>query len=213
MENEKNMKEKILIIAFLCAQFVGFSQWRKVEKLERDRTPSLKLGFSAKHNFINPGMKIGAEFMMSKKTVTIKDRVKTKEKSLVTNLSFFNDPDLYNNAILSVEWIKRTHYGNSSFFFSRGAAFGVGRIINRQQPATYVKNTDGTETTKAVKNDFIMLDFNAGLGYDFMPKMNKPIKIYANAVLQPLYYNAWPYGAYLKPEIGIITSLSAFKKK
>jgi hypothetical protein len=206
------MKVKILIIAFLCAQFIGFSQKRKVERLDRDKTPSLKLGYSSRINFNNPGVNIGAEFMMRRKTVT-KRYTRTKEKFLVANLSFFDEPDLYNNASLTAEWLKRTRYGSGGFFTEMSAGFGVGRIINYVITPTYVKNPDGTESIKKSKKDFIMLSFNAGLGYDFMPKMQKPIKAFARLSFNPIYYNAWPYGGYLKSEIGVIASLSAFKKK
>jgi hypothetical protein len=206
------MKVKILIIAFLCAQFIGFSQKRKVERLERDKTPSLRLGYASRINFKSPGVNIGAEFMMRRKMVT-KRNTKTKEKSLVVNLSFFDEPNLYNNAALTVEWLKRTRYGSGGFFTEMSAGFGVGRIINYVITPTYVRNPDGTESIKKPKNDFILLSFNAGLGYDFMPKMQKPIKTFARLSYNPIYYNAWPYGVYLKPEIGVIASLSAFKRK
>jgi hypothetical protein len=206
------MKVKILIIAFLCAQFIGFSQKRKVERLERDKTPSLRLGYASRINFKNPGVNIGAEFMMRRKTVT-KRNVRTKEKFLVAKLSFFDEPNLYNNASLTAEWLKRTRYGSGGFFTEASVGFGVGRIIKYVITPTYIRNPDGTESIKKPKNDFILLSFNAGLGYDFMPKMQKPIKTFARLSYNPIYYNAWPYSLYLKPEIGVIASLSAFKKK
>jgi hypothetical protein len=207
-----NMKEKILIIAFLCAQFVGFSQWRKVERLERDRTPSLKLSYNSKLNFSQPGLKVGAEFMMRRKTVTIKNFTKTKEKSLVANLFLLRDPDLSNVAAMNVEWQKRTRYGNSGFFTETAIGAGVGSLVNRSEPTTYVKNTDGTETVKSPKNFVFMVNLNVGLGYDFMQKMEKPIKAYARIGYNPIYLD-WLYNDYLKSEIGVVTSLSAFKRK
>jgi hypothetical protein len=207
------MKEKILIIAFLCAQFVGFSQWRKVERLERDRTPSLKLSYTSKLNFNQPGLKVGAEFMIRRKTVTIKNFTRTKEKSLVANLFISRDPNIYNVAALIAEWQKRTRYGNSGFFTEAAAGFGAGRIINRSLPVTYVKNSDGSETIKSTYNNFITVNLNVGLGYDFMPKMEKSIKVYTRFGYNPMYYNGWLYNDYLKSEIGVVTSLSVFKRK
>ena len=206
------MKRYLLLILFTCSYFVSFSQWRKVEKMDRGKTPSLKLGYTSRLNFNNPGVNIGAELMLVRKSVAIKNFTRIKEKSLVANLTFFQDPDLYNASALQLEWLKRTYYGTGGFFTEAAAGFGIGRIINPATSITYVKNTDGTETVKKPKKDFIILAFSAGLGYDFMPKMQKPIKAYAKINFNPIYYNAWPYGGYLKSEIGVVTSLSVFKK-
>ncbi len=207
------MKKYLLLFLFTCTCFIGFSQRRKVEKLERDKTPSLKLGYTSRINFNNPGVNLGVEFMIARKTVTTKHFSKTKEKSLVANVSFFQEPDLYNAAALHLEWLKRTRYGDGGFFTEAGAGFGIGQVINFSTPKTYVKNADGTETAKRPKTDFIMLAFNAGVGYDFMPKMQKPLKAYAKICFNPIYYNGWPYNGYLKSEIGVVTSLSMLKKR
>jgi hypothetical protein len=207
------MKVKILIIAFLCAHFVGFSQWRKAEKLEKDKAPNLKLSYLSRINFNNPGVNLGAEFMVQRKAVTIKNFTRTKEKFITANLSIFDEPNLNSNIAFHLEWLKRTSYGNSGFFTEAAIGFGVGKGINYVAPPTYVKNADGSESIKKPQTNFIILPITLGLGYDFKPKTNMPIKVFARGGIYPIYYHVFVFNNFLKSEIGVITSLSIFKRK
>ena len=213
LETDKKMKEIILITAFLCAQFMGFAQWRKAEKLEKDKMPNLKLAYLSRSNFNNPGVTLGVEYMVQRKTVTIKNFVRTKEKYLTLNFSFFDEPNLNNNIALHVEWLKRTRYGNSGFFTEGSLGFGVGKGINNIAPPTYVKNADGSETVKKTQTNFIMAPITLGLGYDFKPKNDLPIKVFFRSGIYPIYYHVFLFNQYFKSEIGLVTNLSLLKKK
>lgn len=205
------MQKIAFLLALLCLPLLCFSQRRKVEKLEKERLPGLKLAYSSRINFNNPGVSLGAEFMMQRKTVTTKRLTKTKEKFLTTNFSFFTEPDLYDNVSVHLEWLKRTRYGNSGFFTECAAGFGVGKGVNYISPPTYVRNPDGSETIKAPRNRFVMAVFNAGLGYDLLPKTGKPILFFAKTGLYPIYRNVFPNNTFLKMEVGVLVSPEAFK--
>jgi hypothetical protein len=207
------MKKILLIFVCLCIYTTAFSQWRKVEKLDKDRTVGIKLSYLSRINLNNPGFVVGAEFMMQRKNVTIKNFLRTKEKFLTVNFSIFDEPDIYNNMSLYAEWLKRTRYKGGGFFTEAAVGFGVGKGINYVSPTTYVKNPDGSESVKSPKNSFITVNLTLGLGYDFMPKMQKPIKVFAKAGLYPIYLNGWAYNVFVKTEVGVVTSLSIFKKK
>jgi hypothetical protein len=208
------MKKSCLIIPFLLLCFMGFSQWRKVEKLPRDKTPNIKLGYWANWKFIHPGLVIGGEFMFKRRSVLIKNFERTKENYFAVNFLFFEEPDLIRGIGFSTNWLKRTTYQNSGIFTELNLGVGYVRDATTRQ-ATYLKNSDGSETIKASTNDYFMLQLAAGAGYDFMPKMNLPIKIYTQIGLAPLYDFKSLLLQFNQPklEIGVVTSLSVFKKK
>jgi hypothetical protein len=211
-KNRKIMQKVIIFFLFVLTPFFATAQRRTVEKLEKDRFPNLKLAYTARLNQKYPGLSIGAEFMMQRKTVTTKRMKRTKEKYLTANFSFITEPDLYDNLTLHVEWLKRTRYGSSGFFTECAAGFGVGRGINYISPTTYVRNPDGSITEKEARNRFIMAMFNAGLGYDLLPKTGKPILLFAKTGLYPIYLNGWAYNTFFKTEVGVLVPLQAFKK-
>lgn len=207
------MKKSLFIIFCLCVYTTAFCQWRVVEKLDKDRTVGIKLSYLSRITQKNPGFVVGAEFMMQRKNVTIKKFLRTKEKFLTINFSIFDEPDIYSNMSVYAEWLKRTRYQGGGFFTEAAAGFGIGKGINYVSPPTYVKNADGSESIKSPKTNLITLNLTLGVGYDFMPKMQKPIRIFAKAGLYPIYLNGWAYNVFIKSEVGVVTSLSVFKKK
>jgi hypothetical protein len=209
----KNMHKSLLVIILLCTFFGATAQRRKVEKLEKDRTPSIKLSYISRINLNNPGFVLGAEFMMQRKKVDKSKFSRTKEKFLTVNFSIFDEPDIYTNMSLYAEWLKRTRYKGGGFFTEAAAGFGLGKGINYERPTTYVRNLDGTLSVKKPENNLIIMNLTLGLGYDFMPKKTQPIKVFAKAGLYPIYHNRWPYNTFIKMELGVITALSVFKKK
>jgi hypothetical protein len=206
------MKKSLFIIPFLLLHFIGFAQWRKVEKLERDKTPNIKLAYWTDATFQYPGLIIGGEFMFKRRKVTIKRFKRTKENYLAINFYYFNEPDLQRAAALNIGWLKRTMYQNSGIFtdLTLGASFGRDATT---RPTTYVKNPDGSETIKAATKNFIMVPIALGLGYDFMPRMEKPLKVYARLGVAPIYDFGTLLQTEFKIEIGAVAPLSVFKKK
>jgi hypothetical protein len=207
------MKKLILIFLCLCVYSDVFSQFRKVEKLEKDRTPSLKLSYLSRFSLKSPGVSLGAEFMMQRKTVALKNFVRTKEKFLTVNFSIFDEPNLNGNMALYAEWLKRTRYAGGGFFTEAAVGFGGSRMINYISPSTYVKAPDGTESIKKPDLNFIMVALTTGLGYDFNIKQKKPIKLFGRMGLYPTYAKSIIGNLFFKVEVGAITSLSTFKKK
>jgi hypothetical protein len=208
------MKKSFLIIPFLLLHFIGFSQWRKVEKLEKDKTPNIKLAYWTTLDFKHPGLVIGGEFMFKRRSVLIKNFERTKENYFAVNFLFFDEADLVRGIGFSTSWLKRTTYQHSGIFTELN--FGVGYVRDATtRQATYLKNSDGSETLKSASKDYFMLTTVVGLGYDFMPKMNLPIKIYTQLGLAPLTDFKALLLQFSQPklEIGVVTSLSVFKKK
>lgn len=208
------MKKPLLILLFLSTSFSAFSQWRKVEKLEKDNTPNIKLGYLTNATFNYPGLALGGEFMFKKRSVTIKNFERTKENYFAVNFLLFDQADLQRGVGFTTSWLKRTTYQHSGIFTQLN--FGLGYVRDATiRPTTYVKNADGSETTKSASKDYLMVALFAGAGYDFMPKLNLPIKLYSQIGLAPFY----DLGASLLQaeqftvEIGVVTSLSIFKKK
>jgi hypothetical protein len=206
------MKKSLLIIPFLLFHFMAFSQWRKVERLSKDKTPNLKLSSWTNLNFQYPGVILGGEFMVRRKKVTLKNFERTKEKYLAVNLYYFAEADLKRAAALNVSWLKRTFYKQSGIFsdFNVGGSFGRDATT---RPITYVKNPDGTESVKTATKNFVMINLALGVGYDFMPQKDIPLKVFTQVGLAPIYDFNWPLQTVYKLEIGVITPLSVFKKK
>ncbi len=193
---------------------MGFAQWRKVEKLEKDKTPNVKLAYWTDADFKQPGLVVGAEFMFKRKSVTIKNFERTKENFFALNFLLFNEADLVRGIGFSTSWMKRTTYQHSGIFTQLNLGVGYVRDATIRQP-TYVKNADGSETPKSSSKDYLLVTTFMGVGYDFMPKLNLPIKFYTQIGLAPLIDFKALFLQFNQPklEIGVITSLSIFKKK
>jgi hypothetical protein len=207
------MKKILLIIPFLLLHFIAFSQWRKVEKLPKDNIPNIKLAYWGAGGTQYPGVIVGTEFVLRRRSVTIKNFERTKENYLAVNFHAFNEADLKRGVGISTSWLKRTTYQHSGIFTTLNLGAGYVRDATIR-PTTYLKNPDGSETTKASTKNYLMLMGAVGAGYDFMPKMEKPIKAYVQVGFAPIS----DFGSLLnieqpRLEIGVITSLSAFKKK
>jgi hypothetical protein len=207
------MKKICLIIPLLLLQFMAFSQWRKVEKLPKETIPNVKLAYWGNWSLNNPGVAIGGEFNFRRRSVNIKGFERTKENYFAVNFLLFNQADLKRGVGFSTTWLKRTTYQHSGIFTELNLGAGYIRDATTR-PTTYLKNPDGSVTTKAPPKTYLMLTTMVGAGYDFMPKMNLPIKAYMQVGLAPIS----DFGVLLqftqpKIEIGVVTSLSTFKKK
>jgi hypothetical protein len=207
------MKKIFLIIPLLLLQFMAFSQWRKVEKLPKEKMPNVKLAYWGNWGLKYPGLLVGGEFNFRRRSVTIKGFERTKENYFALNFLSFNEADLKRGIGFSTTWLKRTTYQHSGIFTELN--LGVGYVRDATiRPTTYLKNPDGSETIKSATKDYFMITIGVGAGYDFMPKTNLPIKAYVQTGLSPFT----DLGSLLqletpKLEVGVVTSLSIFKKK
>jgi hypothetical protein len=207
------MKKIFLVIPFLLLQFMAFSQWRKVEKLPKEKMPNVKLAYWGNWGLKYPGLLVGGEFNFKRRSVTIKNFERTKENYFAVNFMVFDEADLQRGVGFSTTWLKRTTYQHSGIFTELNLGAGYVRDATIR-PTTYLKNLDGSETTKGVGKNYVMVTLATGIGYDFMPKLNLPIKAYAQIGLAPLYGSgALVQFESLKLEVGVVTSLSVFKKK
>jgi hypothetical protein len=206
------MKKNFLILACLFVYTTSFCQRRNVEKLDRDKSIGIKLSYSSRIDITNPGLVIGAEYMVKSKRITIKNS-RIRQNYLNANFSIFEEPDIYNNVSLYLEWLRRTSYRQSGFFTDLAIGFGGGTGTNFNSPVTFIRNPDGSESEIRPRNNFVIGNATLGLGYDFMVKKQKPIKAFAKIGYFPLYLNGWLYNPFMKLEVGLITSLSVFKKQ
>jgi hypothetical protein len=197
------------IILFTC--FAVSAKRKKSERVKVDKLPAIKVAYLGR--FAKPSMIFGAEIMLRKSQYSQSRFKRTRETFATLNFVKGNDADLYNTAYVYAEFLKRTNYNSSGLFREFGVGFGMGRTINFDQPDTYIRNADGTETIKKPKTDFIMLTINVGVGYNFMPKFKLPMKVYVRSGLYPIYHNGWPYQLFPPVEIGVNTSLAIFKNK
>jgi hypothetical protein len=208
------MKKTLLVIPFLLLPFIVFSQWRKVEKLEKDKLPTVKLAYWTDADFTYPGLVIGGELMFRRRSVTLGHFERTKENYFALNFLLFDEADLKRAVGFSTSWLKRTTYQHSGIFTQLN--LGVGYVRDATiRPTTYVKNADGSETTKSSSKDYFMLPLFVGVGYDFMPKLNFPVKFYAQIGVAPITDLQALLLQFSQPklEIGVVTSLSVFSKK
>lgn len=204
------MKKIRFVFVFFWVYNTAFSQWRKVEKLEKNQTLAIKLAY---HGGLNKyaGAIVGAELMVHRKVVTIGSFKRTQERYTTLNFSYFDEPNLNENIGLHAEWLKRTRYGNNGFFTELAAGLGVGLGINNASPPTYVKNADGSESVKKPDTGFVFATITAGLGYDFSIKNKSPIKIFARAGVYPIRYHYFLYNQYPKGEVGVVVALGRRK--
>jgi hypothetical protein len=204
------MKTSILVILFaVFLSLTGFSQ-RKVEILERQKLPNLKLSYFG--NSISTGGMLGGEYMFRRKAVR-NNFLRTKEHFVTLNFALFKTPNLNDNLMLNAEWLKRTRYKEGGLFTEFALGVGIGKGINSVSPPTYVRDANGKETLKNPENSFILPTINIGLGYDFMPKQELPIKVFGRVGIYPILYHFFLYDERPKVEIGINTSLSILKKR
>jgi hypothetical protein len=204
------MKTSILVILFtVFLSLTGFSQ-RKVEILERQKLPNLKLSYFG--SSVTHGGMLGGEYMLRRKAVT-KKFLRTKDYFVTLNFALFKTPNLNDNVMLNVEWLKRTHYNDSGFFTELAFGVGCAKGISKISPPTYVRDANGNETIKKPDNSYIVPTISLGLGYDFMPKQEIPIKVFGRVGLSPIVNGTGLYDERPKLEIGINTSLSIFKRK
>jgi hypothetical protein len=204
------MKTSILVILF--ASFIslsGFSQ-RKVEILERQKLPNIKLSYFG--NSVSSGGMLGGEYMFRRKAVR-NNFLRTKEHFITLNFALFKTPNLNDNLLLNAEWLKRTRYKEGGFFTEFATGVGYAKGISNISPPTYVRDANGNETIKKPDNTYILPTINLGLGYDFMPKQEIPIKVFARVGIYPILYHAFLYDERPKFEIGINTSLSIFRRR
>ncbi|MFM2387536.1 MAG: hypothetical protein RL660_2293 [Bacteroidota bacterium] len=205
------MKRLFLLLTILSfSAYVADAQWRKVEKLKKDKQPNIKIAYQGRTP--EPGYRIGAEFILKKKKVTYGKFTRINERFLSANLMYAYNADLYNIFTLHPEYTTRTTHAKSGIFADLNFGFGGGGTFNNDQAPVYILNPDGSESIKPIKRYFIMASIGAGLGYDFNYRLKKPIKLYYRLGLSPVYFEAFPYQALPRHELGIITNLSWLKK-
>jgi hypothetical protein len=205
------MKNLILITLILLICNDADAKRRKFAKVKPAKIPSVKLGYFGR--FEQPSFIVGAEMMFQKKQFTNSRFNKINEKFVTLNYTQQYDADIYNIGYLHAEYLKRSNYTKLGIFTDLGFGFGVGKTMNTDQPVTYIRNADGSETVKSLKTGFIMLTINGGVGYDFINHYKLPIKLYSRIGIYPIYFNAWPYQATIMGELGINTNLSILKRK
>jgi hypothetical protein len=214
------MKNKMFMFYLtLCLCFSVFGQRRIVEKLSIKQLPNMKLAYTGIIPFpqfekIYSGFKIGAEFIFLNRKVTINrksgtSKTKIKENFATLNFSGSGHPFFRRNAMVSLEWLQRTTYQNA-FFWDRSVGVGMSRWFGGQ--VVYKKNTDGSLKEISPVRRYLTIQLMTGIGYDFMPKKNIPIRTYVKGGITVSQWNVFPY---INPmaEIGVITSLSTIIKK
>ncbi len=205
-----NMKSTILAILFaLFCSLTGYSQ-RKVEILETQKLPNIKLSYFG--NSVSSGGMLGGEYMFRRKAVK-NNFLRTKEHFVTLNAVYFKTPNLNENIMLNAEWLKRTRYKDGGIFTEFAIGIGYAKGISNISPPTYVRDANGNETVKKPDNTYILPTINLGVGYDFMPKQELPIKIFGRVGIYPILYHAFLYDERPKFEIGVNTSLEIFKRK
>jgi hypothetical protein len=203
-----------LIIAIILN--IGLSAQKSRVTLPKEiiKTPNIKAAYLG--SIIYPGFKIGAEFPMYAKETTITKKsgsikVKLKERFITGNLGFYYHKTFHANWMLSAEWQMRKTRQNG-WFTEWATGLGYSRTI---LDGTTYKVSDAGEVTKVrfAGNHYFLMSIHGGLGYDFMVKKQKPLKLYFKGGLFVLA----PYNSFIYPrptaELGMITSVSNFIKK
>jgi hypothetical protein len=200
----------LFCLAILTTSF-AHGKLRKVERLKRDKAPNIKLAYFGRFQY--RGEVIGTEFMLNKRHVTYRKFKRKNENFVCLNTNLTYEPDLYNIGTVYAEMLKRSTHLNTGIYAEIALGFGIGKGFNKDQPKTYIRNTDGSETIKKSKTRFIMATVNAGVGYDFAIKQNRPIKLFAKGGLYPILFDQFPYQTKVRIELGVNASMSVFKKK
>ena len=136
--------------------------------------------------------------------------VKEKEGFITANIGLFQQSELGRCLMLTTEIVQRKTF-SYGLFLEASAGIGLQRIAQTYAD-TYLKNTDGSLTKIGTQKNFMVIPLALGLGYDFEKKSEKPLKIYAKLGLNYFSYGGWPYPNPMA-DIGLITSLSTFKRK
>jgi hypothetical protein len=205
--------KKILLCIFVCSICItSFAQRKTKEKIKPQKTLNIKMSFRGNPN--NTGFLIGAEKMFKQKKVTIKgksgtDCFRTKQNFATLNVNINNHATFRNNAMFTLEWVKRTNF-NDKFFIEGSVGVGVGKGFS-QGPKTYVKQDDGSLRTKKPDNIYPSINFMYGGGYNLEKQLHLPLKLYAKAGITGIYYHKFGYISYIG-EVGIIANLSILKK-
>jgi hypothetical protein len=208
------MKALLSIIILVSTCSISFSQKRVTDKLKPEKSPNLKLAYLGR--FSRNGIKAGAEFMVKNKKITINKKsgeslTRFKQHFVTANLSFYEHAAFNNVVTFHAEWLTRKTYSSGLFAeISAGVGISKGQLGNKQK--TYLKKNDGALKLIKPDNTYFTLPLSFGLGYDFTKVKKMPFKIYAKGGLNTIYHHAFVYPNVMA-EIGIIASLSAFKRK
>jgi hypothetical protein len=207
---------KKLIIAgvlMLINIHVSYAQKSVTVRKEMDKTLNVKAAYLS--SLIYPGFKLGVEFPMyaKEKTRTKANgdtKVRLKERFITANLGLYHHPTYHTNLMLSAEWQMRKIRQNG-WFTEFAPGLGISRTF--LGGTTYEQNETGNiEKVNLAGHTYFMASVMGGVGYDFKIKKEKPIKAYFKYGLLILT----PYNNFILPrpmvELGVITSLSTFKK-
>lgn len=204
----------IVSVLILLNTHFSFAQKSVTVRKEMDKTPNVKAAYMG--SIIYPGFKLGVEFPMfaKEKTRTKANgttKIKLKERFIAANLSFYHHSTYHTNIMLSAEWQMRKTRQNG-WFTEFAPGLGLSRTLLAGE--TYEQNETGSfDKANLAGHTYFMASVMGGFGYDFKVKKEKPMKVYFKGGLLILT----PYNNFILPrptaEIGVITSLSSFKKK
>jgi hypothetical protein len=211
--NNKIMYKKITLVVFTLLNTILFAQNKITEKKEIDKIPNIKVAYLGA--IIYPGFKAGVEFPMyaKEKTITKKSgaiKKKLKERFINANFSMYHHQKVHTNLMLIGEWQMRKTRQNGWF---TEFAPGLGLSHTFLAATTYQQNETGTiEKVNLAGNNYFLTSLSGGFGYDFQTKKEKPIKVYARGSL--VFHLPFANLVLPKPtfEIGVIKSISSFKK-
>jgi hypothetical protein len=207
------MKKMIMSTLVVCLCISVFAQKKVKTKIASQKELDIKMAYKGNTNVIGFNLGIGKMFAQKKITLNYKDNkscYRTKQHFAYLNSFISNHPSFDNNLLLSLEYAKRTNF-NDKLFIEGSVAFGVGKGLYRG-PKTFVKQADGSLTTKKPDNRYIALTLMYGGGYNLEKKIKLPIKAYAKGGLNAIYYHKFGYFSIIG-EVGIITNLSILKKR
>jgi hypothetical protein len=202
------------IVMMLINMDFSFAQKSVTVRKEMDKTPNVKASYLGSITY--PGFKLGVEFpMYAKEKTRIKSngvtKIKLKERFVTANLSLYHHPTVHTNIMLNAEWLMRKTRQNG-WFSEFAPSLGLSRTF--LDGTTYKQNdAGGFDKVNLAGHTYFMASIMGGVGYDFNVKQEKPIKAYFKYGL--LIFA--PFNSFILPrptvEIGVITSLSTFKKK
>jgi hypothetical protein len=211
------MKMKNFITYFFLLLILPFglhAQKSVTEKKEISKSPNIKVAYLGA--IVYPGFKAGVEFPMYAKLKTKtkksgKTKTKLKERFITANFSMYHHPTVHTNLMLLGEWQMRKTRKNAWFTeFAPGLGFSHTFLAAE----TYRQNEAGNiEKVKLAGDNYFLTSLSGGFGYDFLPKKEKSMKVYARGSL--VFH--LPYSNLFLPkptvEIGVIKSFSSFKNK
>jgi hypothetical protein len=204
-------KTSILLLCFLL-NLAAIAQKRKVEKIANLKIPNLKIAYAGNSH---PGVKLGAEFMFKNKQITARRKgdklfVSAKQNYLTVSITAYEHYAFKNNLMLSVEWLKRKTFQNG--LFAEGAiGIGLSKGINKE-PKTFKQGDDGSLKTLKPATAYFPVLLSGGGGYDFSKKAGNPFRVYVKGGVNTIFYHRFLY-TIITAEVGVVTSLSFFKRK